>query len=102
LNKLIFIQKVLASAPTSKPESIQINTEGGLEKLVENALNVFLLLGGIAIFSMFIYAGFLFVTSQGNPERVATARNSIYYAVIGIIIIAFSYLLVQYIIKRFN
>ncbi len=41
---------------------------------------------------MFIVAGILFMTSQGAPEKVSTARSAALWAVVGIVvaIIAFS------------
>jgi len=41
---------------------------------------------------MFIVAGILFLTAQGDPTKVATARNAFLWGVVGIVvgIIAFS------------
>lgn len=41
---------------------------------------------------MFLVAGFMFLTAQGAPEKIATARMSILWGVIGVVIgiIAFS------------
>lgn len=36
---------------------------------------------------MVIYAGFLFVTAQGNVEKLTTAKRAITYALIGAVIL---------------
>lgn len=35
----------------------------------------------------FIYAGFLFVQAQGKPEAIKSAQNSLYYSVIGALVL---------------
>jgi len=47
--------------------------------------------GGLVIV-MFIYAGILFVTAQGDPSKISTARKAVLWAVVGIIVafVAFS------------
>lgn len=35
---------------------------------------------------MFIWAGFLFLTSQGDTGKVATARKAIIWAVVGVLV----------------
>jgi hypothetical protein len=46
---------------------------------------------GLAVI-MFLVAGILFMTAQGAPEKVATARSSALWAIVGMVIgvIAFS------------
>lgn len=46
---------------------------------------VFSIFGGIALI-IIIMGGIKFMTSQGNPEGVAKARNTIIYAAIGLAI----------------
>lgn len=45
--------------------------------------NVVLPIGSVVVVVMIIYSGFLFVTAQGSETRLATAKKSILYAVIG-------------------
>ena len=39
--------------------------------------------GGFAVV-MFIYAGFLFLTAQGEPSKLSSARNAIIWGVVGV------------------
>lgn len=40
---------------------------------------------------MLIYAGFMFVTSRGDPSKIKAARDALIWAVIGIIVVIFAY-----------
>jgi hypothetical protein len=50
-------------------------------KVVVN--NVLLPIGGVVATMYIIYSGFLFVTAQGDPKKIETAKASFTYAVIG-------------------
>ena len=45
--------------------------------------NIILPIGGVLCVLAFIYAGFLYVTAQGNSTKITTAHNTLLYAVIG-------------------
>jgi hypothetical protein len=42
---------------------------------------------------MLILGGFKYLTSGGNPENAASAQKTITYAILGIVLIALSYLI---------
>ena len=54
---------------------------------------------GIASLVTFVYAGFLFLISSGNPERVKKAKDAMLYAVIGIVVSIASYAILSFIFK---
>lgn len=45
---------------------------------------------------MFIYGGFLFLTSSGSSEKVSKAKGVLVAAVIGLIIVFSSYLIIKF------
>lgn len=50
----------------------------------------------LPIISIFIvYAGFMFITAQGNTEKLAQARNNFLYVVIGAILILGAWAIAQ-------
>lgn len=55
--------------------------------------------GTIAVIIMII-AGIRFITSHGDPQSVTSARNTILYAVIGLIVIVLAQALVAFIINN--
>jgi hypothetical protein len=54
--------------------------------------------GAIAVL-IIVIAGFKYIISQGNPNDVATARNAIIYALIGLIVIMFAFAIVNFVLE---
>lgn len=52
---------------------------------------------GVAALVTFVYAGFLFLTSSGNPEQVKKAKDAMIYAVIGVAVSMGSYVILSFI-----
>lgn len=50
---------------------------------------------GSVAFAMFVYGGFLYLTSGGAPETITKAKNIVIWAVLGLVIIFTSYALVS-------
>ncbi len=74
--------------PGNPPNSSNIS----VTEVVNDVLNfVWPLFIGFAVI-MFIVAGFLFLTSQGDPTKVAGARQAVLWGAVGVVvgIIAFS------------
>lgn len=61
------------------------------------------LLGFIAIImvSLFIYAGFLWMTAAGNEAQIETAKDTLKRAVIGLLIILMAFSITQFVISKF-
>jgi len=60
---------------------------------------VFGIFGAVAVLIITI-AGFQFVLSRGDPQRTATARNTIIYAVIGLAVSMSAFAVVTFMIGR--
>ncbi len=58
-------------------------------------------LAGVAVVStvMFIWGGYLFLTSGGNAEQVKKGKDVLLWSSIGIVVIIGSWVLIQYLIK---
>lgn len=57
---------------------------------------------GLIIFIYIIYGGFLYLTSQGNPDQTKKAQQIIVFAIIGAVILGLAYGLTQLIINFLN
>ena len=60
---------------------------------------VFAILAGIALLIL-LYAGLKYVLSRGEPAEVAKAKNTILYAVIGLVLSAGAFSIIGFIINR--
>lgn len=50
-------------------------------------VQVLVILAVPIIIFFIVYAGFLYVTAQGNPQKIKTANNALLYAVLGGVIV---------------
>lgn len=60
---------------------------------------VFQIAGALA-FLVIVIAGLIFVTSAGNPDRAARARNAIIYAAVGLIVSVLATVIVNFVLNR--
>ncbi len=70
----------------------EVATLRGLEGVFENIINSLLFIAGILLFIMLIAGGIKFITSGGDPKGLESARKTLTYALIGIILVAAGYL----------
>ena len=70
--------------------------------IVTRGINIALVvLGGVSAL-MIVYAGFRFALAGGDPQAVKAARNTILYAVAGLVIAILSYGIVSWITDRIS
>jgi hypothetical protein len=55
---------------------------------------------GIIAVIMIVYGGFRYITSGGDATKVTSARNTILYAIIGLIIVALAQFIVKFVLKK--
>lgn len=59
---------------------------------------VFALAASIAVL-MIVIAGFRYILAHGDSNAMAQARNSIIYAVVGLVVIMAAYAIVTFVVK---
>lgn len=72
----------------------------GPEGVLTKAIFIVSLVVAVVATIVIIIAAIRFMTSQGNPQSIATARNSIIYAVLGIAVAAMAQGLVAFVLKK--
>lgn len=85
--------------PTTNCDPNATVTGDSLETKVSKAINIFSVIVGIVAVIMVIYGGFRYVTSGGKQESVTNAKNTLLYAVVGLIIVALSQAIVHFVLK---
>ena len=68
--------------------------------IIGKIIQVLLGLLGIVVVSMFIYAGFIWMTSNGSEEKILTAKKILRNAVVGIIIILSAWGIVYFVLTK--
>lgn len=72
-----------------------------LPKVGLAVIEILLRLGGLVAVGFVVYGGFSYITSQGEPEKTKSARNTIVNAVIGVAIATIATVAVAFIGKEF-
>ena len=75
-------------------EESQVNT------LIATIINIFSVVVGIIAVIMIVYGGFRYITSGGDSGKVTSARNTILYAIIGLIIVALAQFIVKFVLRK--
>lgn len=87
----------LSVTPGTQPCTEQ---QAGLQGTVTTVVNVLSVVVGIVAVIMIIVGGFRYVTSGGKQESVTAAKNTILYAVIGLVIVALAQVIVRFVLTR--
>lgn len=76
-----------------------VATIQGFQCLLANVLSVFLTIVGLAAFVMLIAASFRLLASGGNSQAMEKARNSVTYAVVGLIVAVSAFIVLNLVAK---
>lgn len=72
----------------------------GPNGLFADILQLITIAVGVAAVIMIIIGGIKYITSGGDPASVSSAKNTLLYAVIGIVVVLFAQALVLFVIRR--
>ncbi len=75
---------------------------GDLQSNIKNIINAMLLVIGIVAVIMLIVGGFRYVLSNGNEKAVTGAKDTILYAIIGIVVALLSFAIVNFVLGQFT
>jgi TRAP-type C4-dicarboxylate transport system permease small subunit len=68
--------------------------------MVTWVINIISWIVGIVSVVMIIWGGFQYITSGGNDTKVTSAKNTILYAIIGLVIVALAQIIVKFVIGK--
>src|SRR5688572_15982041 len=98
---LSFVVPVFAQTAGENLDVIgtQAGIGGGADlfTIIGRVINVALGFVGIVLLFMLLYAGYLWMTSEGDPKKVDAAKAMIRNAIIGLLIIVSSFAIVNFI-----
>ena len=68
--------------------------------IIKQVINILLTVAGIIAVLMVVIGGIRYVTSDGDSSRASQAKNTILYALIGLIVAVSSYAIVNFVLGR--
>lgn len=72
------------------------------ENFIASLINVASVAIAVIAVIMIIYGGFRYVTSAGNESSITAAKNTIIYAVIGLVIVAVAQVVVNFVLSNLS
>jgi len=78
------------------------NATTGIGHVAAQVVNIFSIIVGIVAVIMIIYGGFRYITSGGDSGSVGNAKNTLIYAIVGLIIVALAQVIVHFVLSTTN
>jgi len=73
---------------------------GRINRVIHTIVNLLSALVGVVAVIMIIVGGFRYITSGGNDTSVTSAKNTILYAIIGLVVVALAQLIVRFTLSK--
>lgn len=70
--------------------------------IAREVVDLFSIIVGAVSIVMIIYGGFRYITSGGDSGRVGNAKNTLIYAIVGLVIVALAQLIVHFVLTQAN
>lgn len=90
LQSLIFTSLIVASPVLAQGASGDV---GRIENFIKNVIQIFVTLAGLTATGFFVFGGFRYVTSSGNPEALESAKKTVIYSGVGLALVLAAYVL---------
>ena len=83
--------------PTAKCDSATGGGQSGFKRLVRRIINIFSIVVGSVSVIMIMVGGFRYVVSGGDSSATKSAKDTIMYAVIGLVVVLFAQVIVVFV-----
>ncbi len=92
-------------------DSLQVDSTGNcasttssgtttVNNIISTVINLFSVLVGVIAVIMIIYSGLRYITSGGDSAKITSAKNTIVYAIIGLIVVALAQFIVKFVLSK--
>ena len=96
---IVFAFLLSVVVPFSALNTLSFAGENGLMTVVGNVLNAIYGIIAIVAVVMIVIAGIKYSTSQGDPGKVQSAKGTILYAIIGLVITISAFAITNFILS---
>lgn len=73
---------------------------GTVDNIIELVINIFSLIVGVVSVIMIIIGGLKYITSGGDSGNITGAKNTILYAIIGLVVVALAQVVVKFVLDK--
>ncbi len=71
-----------------------------VDNIITTVINIVSIIVGIVAVIMIIIGGFKYITSNGDSGAVSGAKNTILYAIVGLVVVALAQIIVRFVVNR--
>lgn len=75
-------------------------SSSSLTRILNRIIDILSIIVGILAVIMIIIAGFKFITSGGDSGQITSAKHTLIYAIVGLIIVAFAQTIVKFVLSK--
>ena len=95
MKKAIMLSAVLLTSLLSASPAFTQTTGGvsQIQSFIESIVQVMITLAGLVAVGFFVWGGFGYITSSGNPENLDRSKKTILYSAIGLAIVLGAFVL---------
>lgn len=86
--------------PTDQCSATSSDATDQINNIVHTIVNLLSAIVGIVAVIMIIVGGFRYITSGGNDASVTSAKNTILYAIIGLVVVALAQVIVRFTLSK--
>lgn len=76
------------------------NAQSKINDLLTQVINIFSVIVGVIAVFMIIFGGLKYITSGGDSGNVSGAKNTIIYALVGLVIVALAQFIVHFVLGK--
>lgn len=76
------------------------NATSSVNKIIKTVINILSFVVGVVSVIMIIIGGLKYVTSGGDSNSISSAKNTILYALVGLVIVALAQVIVMFVLNR--
>jgi hypothetical protein len=81
--------------------SFQLGKYTSLEEWISGSLNVVIAIAALIAIIFMVYAGFLYIFSGGETDKVDKAQKTMAYTIVGLILVFIAPLLIKFVMVNF-
>lgn len=100
-NSVSAINVFKACGGTQSSEVCAAKSTDNASSMAKIIVNTMLFILGILAVIMIIFSGVKYVTSAGDASRVKSAKDTLTYAIVGLIVAILAYSIVNFVVTRF-
>ena len=71
-----------------------------VNEIIATVINIFSFIVGVIAVIMIIIGGIKYITSGGDSNNISSAKTTIIYAIIGLVVVALAQIIVRFVLQR--